>query len=428
MVRDPAFFGINFKKNKRDKKPMPYVDVSDEDDNKSLPKELKRKSPLVNGHDNPVQGSSNDNKHKKRRYSIPDGDSFQPNGLKDAGSSHPVSVNGSDVSAKVRLIQKQRKDLPISTGRFSNFKCCRLFILDPGRETLVEEIRKNDVTILLGETGSGKTTRKSIHKSIFLALLSLTEVPQYILESGLARNGIIAVTQPRRVAATSLALRVAAEQSTSVGKLVGYAVRFDEKHSPNTRIKYLTDGMIVRELMSDPTLSKYSVIIVDEAHERTMRTDLLIANLKSIQKDRNPLPDSKGKQRADGSNPLKIVIMSATLDAEKFSRFFKEYVSISFSPQYLTILSAKILYIKGRQHPVKIYHSAESQLDYTDAAMRTFFQIHIDQPPGDVLIFLPGQEDIESLQKSILTFAKRLPVDKLAVRCQFFLFVFCVMK
>lgn len=200
----------------------------------------------------------------------------------------------------------------------------------------MEEIRKNDVTILLGETGSGKTTRKSIHNPIFLAFLTLTEVPQYILESGLARNGVIAVTQPRRVAATSLAHRVAAEQNTSVGKLVGYAVRFDEKHSPNTRIKYLTDGMIVRELMSDPTLSKYSVVIVDEAHERTLRTDLLIANLKSIQKDRNPPSDSKGKQRADGSNPLKIVIMSATLDAEKFSRFFEEYVPIPFSQQDLT--------------------------------------------------------------------------------------------
>ena len=208
-----------------------------------------------------------------------------------------------------------------------------MFSLDPGKEALLDEIRKNDVTILLGETGSGKTTRKSIH-SIIVALSSLfTEVPQYIHESGIARNGVIAVTQPRRVAATSLAHRVAAEQNTSIGDLVGYAVRFDEKHSPNTRIKYLTDGMIVRELMSDSTLSKYSVIIVDEAHERTLRTDLLIANLKSIQKRRNLPPDSKGKRNADRSNPLKIIIMSATLDAEKFSRFFHEY-GIPFPSYY----------------------------------------------------------------------------------------------
>jgi len=117
MVRDPAFFGINFKKNKKDKKPMPYVDVSDEEDNNSFPKELKRKTPLVNGHDNPVQCSLNGQKHKKRRYS-------NPNGLNDAGPSHSASVNGADVSQKVRLIQKQRKDLPIFTGRFSNFGSC----------------------------------------------------------------------------------------------------------------------------------------------------------------------------------------------------------------------------------------------------------------------------------------------------------------
>jgi HrpA-like RNA helicase len=141
---------------------------------------------------------------------------------------------------------------------------------------------------------------------------------------------VIAVTQPRKVAATSLAHRVATEQNGLVGDLVGYAVRFDEKSSHRTRIKYLTDGMIVRELMSDPLLTKYSVVIVDEAHERTLRTDLLIASLKTIQKQRNGGGDSdasvKGKGNANSQNPLKIVIMSATLDAEKFSKFYHEYV------------------------------------------------------------------------------------------------------
>lgn len=144
---------------------------------------------------------------------------------------------------------------------------------------------------------------------------------------------MIAVTQPRKVAAISLAHRVATEQNGSVGDLVGYAVRFDEKSSHRTRIKYLTDGMIVRELMSDPLLSKYSVVIVDEAHERTLRTDLLIASLKTIQKQRNRGGDGdasvKGKDNADSQNPLKIVIMSATLDAEKFSKFYNGY-ALSF--------------------------------------------------------------------------------------------------
>ena len=135
---------------------------------------------------------------------------------------------------------------------------------------------------------------------------------------------MIAVTQPRRVAATSLASRVAAEKNTQLGKLVGYSVRFDEASSPATRIKYLTDGMLVRELLSDALLSRYSVIIVDEAHERTLRTDILMANLKSIQKRRNTSTDRKGKGPAAALSPLKVVIMSATLDAEKFSAFYHE--------------------------------------------------------------------------------------------------------
>ncbi|KAF8649001.1 hypothetical protein AX16_006115 [Volvariella volvacea WC 439] len=271
-------------------------------------------------------------------------------------------------------LQEQRRQLPIASGR----------------EALIEEIRKNDVTVIIGETGSGKTT----------------QMPQYILESGLAGNGMIAVTQPRRVAATSLASRVALEQGTSVGKLVGYSVRFDERASQETRIKYMTDGMITRELLGDKLLSKYSVVIVDEAHERTLRTDLLLSSLKRIQKERNSprvvnAEDGSGKGKGSGpTNPLKIVIMSATLDAEKFSKFYH---------------NAKILYVKGRQHPVKIYHCSESQNDFLEAALRTFFQVHTDQPPGDVLIFLPGQEDIESLEKSIHLFAKRLPTDKMEV-------------
>jgi len=134
------------------------------------------------------------------------------------------------------------------------------------------------------------------------------------------------VTQPRRVAATSLAARVSKEQGVPLGSLVGYAVRFDERYTLETRIKYMTDGMIVRELMSDPLLLKYSVVIVDEAHERTLRTDLLLANLKTIQRRRNVAGDAKGKGKADKLNPLKIVVMSATLDAEKFSRFFHKQV------------------------------------------------------------------------------------------------------
>ncbi|KAG6334332.1 hypothetical protein ID866_4756 [Astraeus odoratus] len=270
-------------------------------------------------------------------------------------------------------LQKQREQLPIAKGR----------------DALIREIRENDVTILLGETGSGKTT----------------QVPQYVLEAGLAGKGMIAVTQPRRVAATSLAARVAAERGVKMGGLVGYSVRFDEACGAETKIKYVSDGMLVRELLSDPLLSRYSIIILDEAHERTLRTDFLIANLKTILEKRKEITDVKGKGKGKGpapeTNPLKIIVMSATLDAEKFSRFYN---------------NARILYVKGRQHPVKTFHTAVSQTDYVDSALRTFFQVHVDQPPGDVLIFLPGQEDIESLEKSIKMYARRLPVVSMNVR------------
>jgi HrpA-like RNA helicase len=186
---------------------------------------------------------------------------------------------------------------------------------------------------------------------------------------------------------------VAAEQNVPVGTLVGYSVRFDEASSSATRIKYVTDGMLVRELLSDPLLARYSVIIVDEAHERTLRTDLLITNLKTIQRARNHPTDEKGKGVASKTNPLKIVIMSATLDAEKFSKFYNgcdDSLPNDVEHRLKAFRSAKIIYVKGRQYPVKIFHTASSQTDYIDAAMRTFFQIHTDKPVGDVLIFLPG--------------------------------------
>ncbi|KAK0485634.1 ATP-dependent RNA helicase Prh1 [Armillaria novae-zelandiae] len=291
----------------------------------------------------------------------------QTNGRK----RHRTSQNGCATGTPSTTIQEQKNSLPIAQGKAA----------------IIEEIRNNDVTVLIGETGSGKTT----------------QVPQYILESGLAGDGLIAVTQPRRVAATSLATRVALEQNTTVGRLVGYSVRFDERSSPSTRIKYLTDGMIVRELLADPLLTRYRVVIVDEAHERTLRTDLLLSHLKSIQKQRVSSRDikGKGKERETAGSQLKIVIMSATLDCGKI--------------QQVLCGVTKILYVKGRQHPVKVYHAATDQMDYLDAALRTFFQIHMDQPPGDVLMFLPGQEDIESLEKSIQSLNRRLPPGRMEV-------------
>jgi ATP-dependent RNA helicase DHX33 len=148
------------------------------------------------------------------------------------------------------------------------------------------------------------------------------EIPQYILEAGISRGKCIAITQPRRVAATSLAARVATEQGVSLGTSVGYSIRFDERCSSSTKIKFITDGMLVRELMSDELLSHYGVVIIDEAHERTLRTDVLLVSLKKILQRRNG-PSLDFDQPKD---PLKVVIMSATLDAQGFGDFFDGYM------------------------------------------------------------------------------------------------------
>ncbi|GES73943.1 ATP-dependent RNA helicase Prh1 [Rhizophagus clarus] len=269
--------------------------------------------------------------------------------------------NGSDLI-------KFRKDLPIWQER----------------NNLVQEVKKSETIIIMGEMGSGKST----------------QTPQFLVEFGLisSKKGGIAITQPRRVAAISLASRVSQEFGTQLGQKVGYSVRFDDKSSHSTIIKYLTDGMLLRELLSDSLLLKYSVVILDEAHERTMRTDILFGMVKRAQEIRKN--KNKIDQEDKNYEPLKIIVMSATLDTEKFAKYFN---------------TSTILKISGRQFPVTINYASEPQQDYLDAALTTTMQIHIDQPKGDILVFLPGQEDIEILEKLINEYGTSLPPDKLKV-------------
>ena len=175
--------------------------------------------------------------------------------------------------------------------------------------------------------------------------------------SGLAKKGIIACTQPRRVAAITVAQRVAKEKRGETGDLVGYCVRFEDVTSERTKIKYMTDGMLLREALGDPLLEKYSIIILDEAHERTIHTDVLFGVVKSAQK----------KRKENGMSSLKIIIMSATLEAEHFAKYFND---------------AKILYLEGRRHPIKIMYTSEPQPDYVHAALVSVLQLHQEMPPG----------------------------------------------
>jgi HrpA-like RNA helicase len=230
-------------------------------------------------------------------------------------------------------------------------------------DQLREKVRENSCLVLLGETGSGKST----------------QLPQFLLDD--VPEGCIAVTQPRRVAAINLAKRVAEERDCRLGREVGYAIRFDDQSSKHTRIKYLTDGMLLIELMNDPLLSRYSVIILDEAHERTLLTDLLLGFMKLLLKRRMG---------------FKVVVMSATLDAERFSAFFDD---------------AEIVTIEGRTFPVELYYTKTSQQDYLDAILRTVFQIHMGQPSGDLLVFLTGSDEIENLATLIRDYAEQLSRD-----------------
>lgn len=218
------------------------------------------------------------------------------------------------------------------------------------RSSLIKAIHDNQLLIVVGDTGSGKTT----------------QMTQYLAEAGFADRGIIGCTQPRRVAAMSVAKRVAEEVGCRVGQEVGYTIRFEDCTSPETKIKYMTDGMLQREVLLDPDLKKYSVIMLDEAHERTIATDVLFALLKKTLKRR---PD------------LKLIVTSATLDAEKFSNYFNE---------------CPIFTIPGRTYPVEILYTKEPESDYLDAALITVMQIHLSEPPGDILLFLTGQEEIDT--------------------------------
>uniref|UniRef100_S4R9M3 RNA helicase n=1 Tax=Petromyzon marinus TaxID=7757 RepID=S4R9M3_PETMA len=218
------------------------------------------------------------------------------------------------------------------------------------KEQLVQAVNDNQILIVIGETGSGKTT----------------QITQYLAEAGYTTRGKIGCTQPRRVAAMSVAKRVSEEFGCCLGQEVGYTIRFEDCTSPETKIKYMTDGMLLRECLIDSELMQYSVVMLDEAHERTIHTDVLFGLLKKTI-----------KRRLD----MKLIVTSATLDAVKFSQYFYE---------------APIFTIPGRTYPVEILYTKEPETDYLDASLITVMQIHLTEPPGDILLFLTGQEEIDT--------------------------------
>ena len=221
--------------------------------------------------------------------------------------------------------------------------------------------------VLVGETGCGKST----------------QIPQYLNEAGWASAGYqVAITQPRRVAAVSLAVRVADEVGCMIGTTIGYAVRFDSKQDEaKTRVKFVTDGVLLQEMTTDPLLRKYSVIMIDEAHERSLQTDMCLGLLKKIQKVR---PE------------LRLIVASATLDANFFKDYFEQ--NLTSNPDYDT---ARVIHLEGRTFPVDIFYLKSPCPDYMKESLETVLKIHKKNEPGDILIFLTSAEDVDSLTETL---------------------------
>lgn len=299
----------------------------------------------------PLKGTRKKTKKKKKKKEKEDSDSSSSSDDDDKEEEEGEEEEDEEMmkapdNSKMS-IQEVRRSLPVF----------------PFRDSLLAAIRDHQVLIVEGETGSGKTT----------------QIPQYLYEAGYCDDGKkVGCTQPRRVAAMSVASRVAQEMNKKLGNEVGYSIRFEDCTSERTRIKYMTDGMLMREFLVDPSLEGYSVIIVDEAHERTLHTDILFGLLKDVARFR---PD------------LKLLVSSATLDSEKFSDFFDE---------------APVFRIPGRRYPVHIYYTRSPEANYIEAAAVTVLQIHITQRLGDVLVFLTGQEEIEACQEILTERVKAL--------------------
>ncbi|KAL1883119.1 hypothetical protein VTK73DRAFT_9486 [Phialemonium thermophilum] len=325
-------------------------------------------------------------------------------GLFENKRASTTRATASSTSAGDSHYLKTRKELPLW-----NYQ-----------DDIREAMRRSDVLVLVGETGSGKST----------------QVPQFLYREGWCQRrkvdvagqeifvgGTIAITQPRRVAATTLAHRVSREMGTPLTRqkadaseadtgaggnsypqrgLVGYSVRFDHNVPRGTKIKFLTEGMLLQELLRDPWLKQYSAVIVDEIHERSVDVDLLAGFLKQM---------LAGDKSGRGGVPLKVVVMSATADVDTICRFFSPPTGDEASGESGDGAGSgpEVLKVEGRQYPVDVIHLPKAVPDLQEALLKTIFKIHMHEAlPGDILAFLTGQEEIESAQKLIEEYSASL--------------------
>jgi ATP-dependent RNA helicase DHR2 len=333
-------------------------------------------------------------------------------------------AKGSEMDQETTLSPKRKRD---DESPWPNLQAKKQKLLESRKRLPIwdrqkdirKAVREHDVLILSGETGSGKST----------------QVPQFLLDQGV--SGKIGVTQPRRVAAITLARRVAEEMGTPCGSSspaskVGYSVRFDESTSPSTLIKFLTEGMLLQEMLRDAMMSQYGCIIVDEVHERSVNVDLILGFLKSL------LLERRSKKK-----PLKVIVMSATADVGSISNFFSRSIrrsdeTLSNSDGFAKTngvdnsseaswngfsddeaqhspaedIAVSLCHVEGRQYPVRLHYIEKATDDVMEAALHRIFQIHCKEPmPGDILVFMTGQETIQGLQKLVEEYAENLTRD-----------------
>lgn len=267
-----------------------------------------------------------------------------------------------------------RKAYSVTVSRSPDIQEARLKLPVVAEEQrIMEAIHDNDIVVLCGSTGSGKTT----------------QVPQFLFEAGYGSRdgptpGLIGVTQPRRVAAVSMSKRVGSELGDHSDK-VAYQIRFEGTVDPNTAVKFMTDGVLLREVAQDIALKKYSAIIADEAHERSVNTDILVGMLSRVVKLRAEL-----SQEDPTIRPLKLVIMSATLRIEDMTQ----------NPT-LFKTPPPVLEVEGRQYPVTVHFSRRTQHDYVEEAFKKVSRGHRKLPPGGILVFMTGQNEITELGKKL---------------------------
>lgn len=272
---------------------------------------------------------------------------------------------------QISNLDSSRKAFSVEVKRSSEIQTARLALPVVAEEQkLMEAIFNNPSVVIWGATGSGKTT----------------QVPQFLFEAGFGNPnspnpGIIGVTQPRRVAAVSMAKRVSDELGEASAK-VSYQIRFNSSVGDGTAIKFMTDGILLREIANDFILSKYSVIIIDEAHERTVNTDILIGMITRIIDLRESMSKDDAKIK-----PLKLIIMSATLRIADFMD----------NPNLFRHGAPPLLQAEGRQHPVTIHFARRTQRDYLDEVFHKISKGHKKLPSGGMLVFLTGQNEIHSL-------------------------------